>query len=356
MRKLYVILFIVFASFLLAENITDGPYFKIENNKVRLHYILDGKLKTDEFCFPPSGELDIKIPELNGRYKIFKDTPAIPKSEYSGVDKFFSVSDIHGQYKRFIKILVNNHVIDDSLNWSFGTGHLIINGDVFDRGNQVTESLWLIKKLQQQAQLMGGRVHYILGNHEVAILKGDDRYVNSKYISSAEIIGVKHKDLYSNETILGRWLRTRNTCIKINDFYFVHGGISPELLKNGITPLECNEIVRDIFDTSSFPKEYTEIQELILGSLGPFWYRGYFVDGQNYKQLHKDELLAVLKNIKAENIIVGHTTQDFINPFFGNKVIPIDSGIKYGDQGEGLLWKNGVFYRALADGYQEKLD
>jgi len=62
MRKLYVILFIVFASFLLAENITDGPYFKIENNKVRLHYILDGKLKTDEFCFPPSGELDIKIP------------------------------------------------------------------------------------------------------------------------------------------------------------------------------------------------------------------------------------------------------------------------------------------------------
>ena len=356
MRKFFVILYIIFASFLLAENITDGPYFKLENDKVILHYILDGKLKTEKFRFPPSGELNIKIPQLNGEYKIYKEAPIVPEAEYNGVEKIFSISDIHGQYKRFVEILKNNHVIDNSLNWNFGKGHLVINGDVFDRGEQVTEALWLIKKLHEQAASVGGKVHYILGNHEVAVLKGDDRYVNSKYISSAEIIGVDHKDLYTNETILGRWLRTRNTCIKINDFYFVHGGISPELLEHGITPLECNAIVREIFADSSSKKEYTEIQNFILGSLGPFWYRGYFVDGRNYKQLHKDEALAVLEKINAENIIVGHTTQDFINPFFGNKVIPIDSGIKYGDQGEGLLWKNGIFYRALADGYQEKLD
>ncbi|MBT3755208.1 MAG: hypothetical protein HOG24_02890, partial [Candidatus Cloacimonetes bacterium] len=49
------------------------------------------------------------------------------------------------------------------------------------------------------------------------------------------------------------------------------------------------------------------------------------------------------------------TTQDFINPFFKDSVIPVDTGIKTGNKGEALLYENGVFYRVKADSYKEQL-
>ena len=33
-------------------------------------------------------------------------------------------------------------IIDKNLNWKFGKGHLVVLGDIFDRGSMVTEVLW----------------------------------------------------------------------------------------------------------------------------------------------------------------------------------------------------------------------
>ncbi|MFO7897029.1 MAG: metallophosphoesterase [Candidatus Cloacimonadales bacterium] len=356
MRRILTLIVLLLFSCLAAEQLTDGPYFRLEQQGVLLQYLWQDEVISQSYAWPENGELRVEIADLDGSYQIYQQAPEIAADEYNQVEKIFAISDIHGQYNRFVEILTSQQVIDAEQNWTFSSGHLVIVGDVFDRGEQVTEALWLIKKLSDQAEKQAGKVHYLLGNHEVAVLLGDDRYVNNKYLQVAEKLQVDHAELYSNATVLGRWIRSRNACVKINDILFVHGGISPQLLKRGYRPPALNAKVREIFaDSASQPKD-SEEKEFILGSFGPFWYRGYLTSGSKYRQLRQTEAEQVLAELKISNLVVGHTTQSFINPFFGSRIIPIDAGIKYADQGEGLLWQAGKFYRALADGYREELD
>ncbi len=88
-------------------------------------------------------------------------------SEYERPSKIFVVSDIEGNFQSFCKLLMKNRVIDKYLNWRFDDGHLVIVGDCFDRGDQVIECLWLIYMLEEMALNDGGKVHFILGNHEI---------------------------------------------------------------------------------------------------------------------------------------------------------------------------------------------
>ena len=83
-----------------------------------------------------------------------------------------------------IELLTNNKIINNDLNWDFGEGHLVIVGDIFDRGSKVNEVLWLIYKLEIQARKMGGRVHFLLGNHDYMVLQRDLRYINSRWYNA----------------------------------------------------------------------------------------------------------------------------------------------------------------------------
>ncbi|HBN90745.1 MAG TPA: metallophosphoesterase, partial [Rheinheimera sp.] len=76
------------------------------------------------------------------------------------------ISDIHGQYDLMKKLLSAHAVVNADANWSFGQGHLVVIGDVMDRGDKVTEILWWLYQLEQQAEAAGGKVHLLLGNHE----------------------------------------------------------------------------------------------------------------------------------------------------------------------------------------------
>ena len=102
------------------------------------------------------------------------------KPIFTNINKIAALSDIHGQYDLVIKLFKNNKIIDDNLNWIFGDGHLVITGDIFDRGDTVNEVLWFIYKLEAQAENNGGRVHYLLGNHEYMIFYNDLRYIHEK--------------------------------------------------------------------------------------------------------------------------------------------------------------------------------
>jgi len=75
--------------------------------------------------------------------------PVLPQTDrhYRGVEKLAVMSDIHGQYELMRAALQNNGVINNAGDWTFGSGHLVVIGDVFDRGPQVTEALWLRRPL-----------------------------------------------------------------------------------------------------------------------------------------------------------------------------------------------------------------
>ena len=54
--------------------------------------------------------------------------------QYSGVERIVAVSDIHGAYQPLVATLRNAAVLDPDLAWSGGSTHLVIVGDILDRG------------------------------------------------------------------------------------------------------------------------------------------------------------------------------------------------------------------------------
>jgi hypothetical protein len=242
-------------------------------------------------------------------------------------------------------------IVDENLNWNFGTGHLVVIGDSFDRGDMVTEVLWHLFGLEKQALKAGGMVHMILGNHESLVLSKDLRYISDKYIKVEALTGLSYSDLYSKESVLGRWLRYQPAVISINDIIFVHGGLSIDMVHRKLRIEQINRMISDWI----FGKEITEVKEVeeikfIKNDYGPIWYRGFFMD----KSFCESRLDSILTFYNTKHIVVGHTVCDDIQPLFDNKIFGIDAGIGNDQPGKMLIYKEGLFYQGSETGERIK--
>ncbi len=342
----------------ISKPINDGPYiFNQSDSSFIVFYICEGffenqllksadTIKFRGFC-SDTDEVYTVSPEANyGRSEIFTD-----------VARILPISDIHGWYDKLVDILAAGGVIDENQQWIFGDGHLVINGDVFDRGAFVTECLWLIYRLEQEAKRTGGEVPYILGNHELMVLRGDNRYINNKYIDGiVKVTAIDHQYLYGKQFVLGRWLRTRNTVVKINDILFVHGGISPSIVERYMSMGEINRIVRDNIDVPDSSAAFTETADFLFGSGGPLWYRGYFHDVEKENTgASEEEINKILSYFDVNKIVVGHTGVDSIMWLYNNKVIAAHVDLDL-DRLDALLWQDGKFYRISESGKIQALD
>jgi len=276
---------------------------------------------------------------------------------YENVNRIFTVSDIHGEYDYFKDILINAGVVDESLHWSWGNGHLVVLGDIFDRGSRVTECLWLVYHLQQEALRTGGRVHFVLGNHELMVLRGDNRYVHERYLDGiVRKTRIKHEDLYGSDMALGRWLRVQPTVIKINDLLFVHGGLNPELVNKKAGLDFINETAANGLDISSGRLAFDDEVKYLFGSYGPFWYRGYhYAVEERYEQATVDEIDNILNFYGVKKVIVGHSEREQIMGLYENRVIAVDVPVEELGGFQGLLLNDSVFYLVQPDGVREPL-
>jgi len=335
-------------------SVNDGPYIFLVNDTLKVMRI-ENSLLTENY-FPPRNLSEIKISsdqssDYRELMKVFSLKPEYCQN-YKRVDSIAAISDVHGQYKIYLNQLIANGIIDKNLNWKFGKGHLVVLGDVFDRGGMVTEILWHLFGLEKQAVKAGGMVHYILGNHEVMVIDQDLRFINEKYREVEAISGINYSDLYSENSVLGKWLRSRPVMITINDIIFVHGGISPELVQRNLKIDQVNRLFYEEFAGKELQAaEGNEQLSFINGNNGPLWYRGYFAD----TTFTESKLDSILGYYKKEHIIVGHTTHKEIQILFNNKVFGIDNGIVYGQPGTLLLYKKGYFYKCSINGVRTKL-
>jgi len=227
----------------------------------------------------------------------------------------------------------------------------LIVGDIFDRGPKVTELLWFVYELEKQALKSGGKVHFTLGNHEFMVMQNDLRYLNRKYRITQQILKIPYNELYGNKTLLGRWLRSKATILRINDYLFVHGGISKEFIETGFNLEESNQILRQSLHDDINTVKLDSIYYKYNTSGGPIWYRGYFTDSLKNRQIKK-----LLRKLDVEHIVVGHTSQTKIESLFSNKIFAVDTSIKLGNSGEILLIENGAFYRGTIDGKKIKFN
>lgn len=272
--------------------------------------------------------------------------------EYNEVSKILAVSDIHGEYEHLESALLNSKVIDSNLNWIWGDGHLVIDGDIFDRGDKVTECFWLVYRLEHQAKEYGGMVHFTLGNHELMVMQADDRYINEKYLEGiVKKSRIDHVDLFGPDMELGRWLNTKNMAVIINDILFVHAGISPLFVEKGLKLEWLNKTVRDIIDYNSAKVAFDTTAKFLFGSKGPFWYRGYHYEMENrYPQITMAEVDNQLEYFGVRTIVVGHTGVEQVMGLYENKIFAIDMPFEDLNCIQALLWKDNQFYRVDCDG------
>lgn len=385
------------SSDILADSLYDGPYIFNSRHKLRAISIKDGQL-IEEYITPDNAS------ELISRYNLtcsFEDLSAdyLKKPIYSQifekVDSIGIISDIHGEFNTYITLLKASGIIDNNLRWKFGKGHLVVLGDIFDRGNKVTEVLWHLFCLEKQAAEAGGMVHVLLGNHEIMELANNTGFLNDKYRGVEKLTGTRYYNLYGRNTVLGSWLRSKPVVITIDDIILVHAGISPELFRKGYTVEQINRVFSEKIvgrvlkeqdrsneqlipgqnkspewdnsnstasDFSQKVPENTsgnkatnenEIEELmfLVQNKGPVWYGGYF-SNEDFSETH---LTSILDFYGKKHIVVGHSTYQHINTLYNKKIIGVDAGIWIDKIGEMLLYKAGSFYSVNMTGKRIKL-
>ncbi len=359
MFKIILALLLLIASFITsAQNnlITDGPYVFYRNDSIIIESIAEGKLKIEASRWQNSKTtiLNIAVPGQEGQsfsVPLKKRMQAEP-AEYKAVEKLFVTSDIEGTFHGFVKMLRQGGVIDEKFNWTFDRGHLVVCGDLFDRGDEVTACLWLLYKLEGEAKAKGGYVHVVLGNHEIMNLSEDLRFVHPKYFQAATLMQKNYMDLYSANTELGRWLRTKNIMERIGNCLFLHAGISQQVNEQNLSIKKINNRVRNLYDKDGMDEVIAENKATIFfnGSTSPFWYRGYFTE----PLASVAQVDSSLRMFDVEKIIVGHTIVDSIHSIYDGKVIAIDVN-HHKQNHQALIIEKNIFYRMNTDGKQTKL-
>lgn len=296
----------------IAQSVSDGPHlFHRADGSVEAAWITDGKRMTQTFKKGQPVELP-PFARLIGSSLVLQ-----PHSPNSGVvdqmpPTLLAITDVEGQFNHLVRFLEANGVIDSEGRWAFGRGHLVSVGDFVDRGDQVTEVLWLMYRLSREARLAGGQVHFLIGNHEAMIMGGDTRYVAAKYRQVCQILQLPYEALVGADTELGRWLRSCNSILTVGEVVFVHGGIAPQRPVRRETIDAVNEQMRGGLGIRKqiLREQDADVAELLWGRHGPLWYRGYFAaDGYGPRPLGA-EIDALLAALKAKTIVVGHTKVD----------------------------------------------
>jgi hypothetical protein len=323
------------------------------------------------------------------------DIPCI----WTGVEKIIAIGDLHGDCDNFVEILKGTGLVDEGLHWAAGTTHFIQTGDILDRGPAARKILDLLMRLEVEAALAGGKVHVLLGNHEIMnligiifdypgfvtvgqflsflpeefrksrereALKGDPREPPDA-LSDPEDLSPRWAEFWDRvlktdkeaqaaylSALLeeyGPWLLKKNCVEKINDVVFAHGGIS---LKYSTWELgRINDVLRDELSFLSAPVKSPQVLKLfrpqiIYDRIGPLWYRDL---AQRDEVEFTPEVDRILANLNARYMVIAHTPQigspiapEYMSHFQG-RIWTIDTGIShyYGGSLSALIIDKGQF-------------
>jgi hypothetical protein len=211
--------------------------------------------------------------------------PLSPQASRETGDRIVAVGDVHGAADAFAATLERAGLIDPARNWVGGNATLVQTGDITDRGPQVRAALDLLMTLEKQAASAGGRLHALLGNHEVMNMVGDTRdatpaifatfadarsaqrreqayaaYARIMAARSAEVGGglvqvqpkdawmaqrppgyLEYREAFGPRGRYGRWLRSKDAVALVGDTIFLHGGLNPD-----VSPPKLDDINRQV--------------------------------------------------------------------------------------------------------------
>ena len=220
------------------------------------------------------------------------------------VERVVAFGDVHGDFDALERLLRAAGVVDDGNRWRAGRTHLVSLGDLLDRGPDSRRVMDLLMRLQEEAAEAGGRVHVLVGNHELMNLTGDLRYVaEEEYAAFAgpedDALRVEararaatldlptgvvdrrppgffaHRAAFRPDGHYGAWLLAQRTLVAIDDRVYLHGGVSPALLA---VPAEDPEariasrvraLATEVLDDAYQRPDMLDVDLLALGGSDP---------------------------------------------------------------------------------------
>ncbi len=280
----------------------------------------------------PTREFELVFGDEGGPWDTLTVSNPDPKnytSKIRKVDTVFALGDVHGNFDETVKTLQNAKLIDESLHWTGGGSHLVFVGDVLDRGNDALRLIWLVYELEAEAKEEGGGVHMILGNHEIMVMFGDDRYVSTKEQQIATLYDVHYQKLFDpNSTVIGDWLASKPSVFIIDDILFAHGGVitdygnfNARILNDSIRRFMREPLFPTLFekevDEQRFSKDkWTERKSFFYDPYIPFWFRGYVLSDTLETYLD-----FIHENFGTKVHVVGHTIVPGISERYNGKLI-----------------------------------
>jgi hypothetical protein len=266
---------------------------------------------------------------------------------WTGVDRIVAIGDLHGDVEQFVKCLRVAKLVDQRQDWTGGKTHLLQLGDVLDRGPTSRQCLDLLMKLEPQAAAAGGKVHALIGNHETGVLRtGESRSATAE---EKEAYGgpEQYSAAFGLEGRYGKWLRTHNAVIKINDILFSHSVLYPKFTK--LTLAEINDAVRSQISRGARGG-------LVADAEGPLRDESFLTRPE--ADLAAD-LDLVLKLYGASHLVIGHAIdQQGVLACLSGRLLRIDVGLlaRYHGPAACLLVEKGEFFELRAPDAKTKLD
>lgn len=288
--------------------------------------------------------------------------------------RIVAIGDVHGAAEAFASILTTAGLIDSNQRWVGGRSILVQTGDVTDRGAGTRRALDLLMSLEKQAEKAGGRVHALLGNHEVMNMTGHMRDATPEIFAS---FGgeAETRAAFAPDGQYGRWLRSKQIIATVDGTLFMHAGISTDESKASVNELN-NRVKRDIevwdtgvrllrklklvqsapdfnrvveaargeierlnatVETGKIPPDAPQVaaallplanigQSALYAAEGPLWFRGY---GTWTDEEGTPQMAALVQRYRVRRFVSGHNPQrdGTIMERFGASLFQIDTGM-----------------------------
>jgi hypothetical protein len=172
----------------------------------------------------------------------------------------------------------------------------------------------------------------VLGNHEVMVLLNDLRYVHPKEEAVAAAHGVTYDRMFDpRRSVLGTWLVSKPTLVRIDDLLVAHGGVSTDYLGYTLQSLDdslaafTREELFYRWADLTYPPPLDSAglvrrDEFFNGERGLLWYRG-FADSDSVP----GDVARVLQNFGARVHVIGHTPGPHLREGYDGRVLMVNT-------------------------------
>ena len=257
-------------------------------------------------------------------------------------NRVIAIGDIHSDIGVMQQVFRLAGATNENDEWIGGELTIVQLGDLIGRSDDEREVLDCMFALQEQAEQHGGKVHALIGNHEVMGGRVDNQAVGTNpFPAYFGMPGLNLDDprlqrLAPNERSRGAALMPGGpyavriaefpTVLKLDDTIFVHGGVVPRWAEYGIENIN-HDVSTWLRGDSAEPDSSQRVDD----SDRVMWARHFSSRVDNFTCLVLEESLRILG---AKRMIVAHTRHREITSYCGNQLWATDTGMSraYGGQ------------------------